>query len=452
MATGEQLIGRPAVDAGPREIFVFWYPLALSWVMMSVAGPIVNAGISRLPGPAVQLAAFGVAQPIAILVESPIIYLLGATVSVVNDRGSFSLMWRFTLQLSMAITLLFAAVALTPAYDLLFQQLLRVPPPVADAARPAICLLLPWPAAIAWRRFYQGVLIRHGYTHLITLGTVYRLVTLVLVVVAGLWLGALSGATLGGLAMVLSVIVEAVVIIWWAVPVVRRHILARDESGDPPRPPLGRVELWRFYIPLAATDVMRVVSQPILVAGITRAAAPAFALAAWPLANGLVSLVASAAMAFQEVVIALLNKGVPYLRMARFVTAVGGALSAVLIALLATPLRDLYFLGAIGAPPDVEPLAVRAAAVMALLPLIYALRNLYRARLIVHRRTEVVQGAMMANLLILTAALAAGITLTDMDGSFLAAVAMLLAHLVEAIILRVRLRSCFTAGAGSAER
>jgi hypothetical protein len=452
MATGEQLIGRPAAEAGPREIFAFWYPLALSWVMMSVAGPIVNAGISRLPDPEVQLAAFGVAQPIAILVESPIIYLLGATVSIVHDRSSFGLMRRFMLQLSLAITLLFAVVALTPVYDILFRQLLQVPGPVADAARPAISLLLPWPAAIAWRRFYQGVLIQHGYTRLITLGTVYRLATLIVVVVAGLWLGSFSGAMLGGLAMVLSVIVEAAVITWWAVPVVRRHVLDRDESGDPPRKPLGRAELWRFYLPLAATDVMRVASQPLLVAGITRAAAPALALAAWPLANGLVSLIASAAMAFQEVVIALLNKGVPYARMARFVTAVGGALSLLLVVLVATPLRDLYFLGAIGAPPDVEPLAVQAAAIMALLPLVFALRNLYRAGLIVHRRTGVVQGAMLANLITLVATLVVGIALFEADGTLLAAVAMLLAHLVEAGILRVRFHRALAADAGSANR
>jgi hypothetical protein len=439
MATGEQPIDDQTVYEGTEHIFSFWYPLALSWMMMSVAGPIVNAGIARLPDPAVQLAAFGVAQPIAILLESPIIYLLGATVSLVENRASFHLLRRFTIQIAAALTLVFAVVVLTPIYDLLLRQLLEVPDPVADAARPAIILLLPWPAAIAWRRFHQGVLIRHGYTHLITLGTIFRLAALITVVIIGVWLGGLPGATLGGLAMVVSVIVEAAVITWWALPRVRQHILTREESADPPRRSFDQHGLWRFYLPLAATDVMRVAAQPLLVAGITRSAIPALSLAAWPLANGLVMLVASAAMAFQEVVIALLNKGVAYQRLARFVAAVGGGLSLFLAVLLLTPLRDLYFIRIIGAPSNIAPLAVQSAMLMILLPLIYALRNLYRARLIVLRRTDIVQRAMVANLLVLIITLVIGVSATYIEGALLAAVSMLLAHLVEVTILRTRL-------------
>ena len=39
-----------------RQLFALWLPLALSWTMMSIAGPVANAGISRLPEPAVNLA------------------------------------------------------------------------------------------------------------------------------------------------------------------------------------------------------------------------------------------------------------------------------------------------------------------------------------------------------------------------------------------------------------
>ena len=40
----------------------------------------------------------------------------------------------------------------------------------------ALWLLLPWPAAIGYRRFLHGLLIRSGRTRLVALGTVFRLV------------------------------------------------------------------------------------------------------------------------------------------------------------------------------------------------------------------------------------------------------------------------------------
>lgn len=428
-------------DITGRHILAFWYPLALSWFMMSVAGSIVNAGIARLTDPAVELAAFGVAQPIAIWLESPIIYILGATVALVHNRASYRLMRRMMLQLSGAITLVFALLVFSPAYELLFRELLAVPAAVAATARPALWVLLPWPAAIAWRRFYQGVLIRHGHTRLVTLGTLFRLATLVLVVLLGVGDGRISGTLLGGIAMSLSVIVEAGAVTFWGRPLVRRYIWLRDESSDAAAESPDTRALWRFYVPLGLTDVMRVAAQPLLVAGIARATNPALALAAWPLANGLVNLVASGAMAFQEVVITFLKRGTSFHTLGRIIGGVGVLLSCFLALLLVTPLRGIYFDTIIDAPPLIEPLAVQASMLMVALPLLYAVRNLYRAGLIARQRTDDVQRAMVVNLCVLVASLTIGVAFSAQNGAWLAAGAMLAAHLVEVTILGIRYHS-----------
>ena len=172
-----------------RYIFAFWYPLALSWLMMSIADPVVSAGITRLPQPELELAAFGVAQPIAILMESPVIYMLGTVIALVRNRSMYHLVWRFMLHLSILMTVVSAALFFTPAYHVMTRILLGLTEDVAAAARPAMQLLLLWPAAIGLRRFLQGVLIRHGYTRQITMGTVCRLATLSATMAVGVWIG-----------------------------------------------------------------------------------------------------------------------------------------------------------------------------------------------------------------------------------------------------------------------
>lgn len=50
-----------------------------------------------------------------------------------------------------------------------------VPEHIAAAARSAMAIMILWSAAIGWRRFYQGILIRYGETRRVSYGTLVHL-------------------------------------------------------------------------------------------------------------------------------------------------------------------------------------------------------------------------------------------------------------------------------------
>ena len=418
-----------------RYIFDFRYPLALSWLMMSIADPVVSAGITRLPQPELELAAFGVAQPIAILMESPIIYMLGTGVALVHNRAMFQLVWRFMLHLSILMTVASALLFFTPVYHVMTRTLLGLSEEVAAAARPAMQLLLLWPAAIGLRRFLQGVLIRHGYTRHITWGTLFRLATLTLTIAVGVWLGGLPGAALGGLAMVLSVIVEAIVIAWWARPIVRTHIFGRVEPLDQSLPDMTYAGMWRFYLPLAATDVMRVISRPLVVAGIARSAMPAASLAAFPVAFGLGMFFSSPMRASHEVVIALLKDKRTYKALRRFIVTSGALLSLAMAVLVLTPLDHFYFTVLLGVPADIKPLAALGAQFMVPITFLMAWQNLYRGRLMKRHDTRFIQLGMAVNLVSMLLALTIGVSVGLASGIVVGTASVILAHTVEVAVL-----------------
>ena len=423
-----------------RYIFDFWYPLALSWLMMSIADPVVSAGITRLPQPELELAAFGVAQPIAILMESPIIYMLGTGVALVRNRAMYQLVWRFMLHLSLLMTVASALLFFTPAYHVMTRTLLGLSEDVATAARPAMQLLLLWPAAIGLRRFLQGVLIRHGYTRHITWGTMFRLATLTVTMAVGVWFGGLPGAALGGLAMVLSVIIEAVVIAWWARPIVRTHIFGRVEAPDQSQPDMSYAGMWRFYLPLAATDVMRVISRPLVVAGIARSAMPASSLAAFPVAFGLGMFFSSPMRASHEVVIALLKDERSYKALRRFVVLSGVILSLVMAILVFTPLDRFYFTVLLGVPAEIKPLAVLGAQFMVPITFLMAWQNLYRGRLIKRHDTRSIQFGMAVNLVSMLLALTLGVSVGLASGVVVGTASVILAYAVEVVVLNTASR------------
>ena len=61
-----------------RKIFVFWVPLAATWLMMATEGPFLAAVIARLADPKYNLAAYGVAFSFALFIEAPGIMMMSA--------------------------------------------------------------------------------------------------------------------------------------------------------------------------------------------------------------------------------------------------------------------------------------------------------------------------------------------------------------------------------------
>ncbi len=85
-----------AVPVTTRRILAFWTPLAATWLMMSVEGPFLAALIARLAAPRENLAAYGVAFALALIVESPIIMMLSASTALVDSREAYLRLRNFT--------------------------------------------------------------------------------------------------------------------------------------------------------------------------------------------------------------------------------------------------------------------------------------------------------------------------------------------------------------------
>ena len=143
---------------------------------MTLQQPVVTAAISRTAGARESLAAYGLALSVAVFLESPIQMLLATGTALARDGPSFRLLQRFTAVAGAALVGLGALLAFTPLGQTLFLHVLKAPPRVATQALLALRILLPWPLVVAWRRFYQGVLIRRGQTRAVGYGTAGRLV------------------------------------------------------------------------------------------------------------------------------------------------------------------------------------------------------------------------------------------------------------------------------------
>ena len=158
-----------------KKIFVFWLPLAATWLMMSVEGPFLAAVIARLAEPKYNLAAYGVAFSFALIIEAPIIMIMSASTALVEDRDSFLKLRNYTYFLNAVITFAMLIFLIPDVFQYIAVDLIELPQRVADLTYWATVVLLPWPGTIGYRRFYQGILIRNNQTKRVAYGTIIRL-------------------------------------------------------------------------------------------------------------------------------------------------------------------------------------------------------------------------------------------------------------------------------------
>ena len=177
-----------------RTILAFWTPLAATWLIMAVEGPYIGAILARLPDPTRNLAAYGVAFSFGFIAEAPIIMMMTAANALVADRQSLLALRRFMLTLHALMTGAISVALMPPLFRLVTDDLIGLPPDIAQRTHVATALLLFWPAAIGYRRFYQGILVRHRQPRRVAYGTVVRLATMSLAALLLAWLTPLHGA------------------------------------------------------------------------------------------------------------------------------------------------------------------------------------------------------------------------------------------------------------------
>jgi progressive ankylosis protein len=447
MSAAEHRTGfAPHIERTNRAIFVFWAPLAVQWLMMALEGPFLAAVIARMAEPAFNLAAYGVSFAFAILVESPVIMLMSASTALVEDAPSYRRLRAFANALNAGATGLLLFVLVPPVFDFLMRTLIGLPPEVATLVYGSLWLLLPWPAAIGYRRFLHGVLIRSGRTRLVAYGTALRIVGMAATALTLYAAGGLPGAWVGAAALSAGVCVEAIATRVMARSALREllapgdHLEPRPAAATAPfaepgidafvpaAAPAVTAPAYRdiaaFYYPLAVTSFIGLTVHPLLAFFMGRSAAPVESLAVFPVVHALSFLFRSVGFSFQEAAIALLGRRCEHLpALGRFATILGLGSSAAMALVAFTPLADVWFETVSGLPADLAAFAVTPARILVPLPALAVLLALQQAVLVQGRTTGPVSTATVlevATIAVLFVAFGWGLDMTGVDAAMLA--------------------------------
>ena len=420
-----------------RHILRFWLPLEATWLMMAIEGPFLAAVIARLPAPKENLAAFGVAAALAWIVESPIIMMLSASNALCRDRIAYHKLRRFSFTLNGLVTVVMLTLVTPPVFRVVVQGIMGLPPEVADLAGRAIGLLVLWPAAIGFRRFYQGILIRNGRPQAVTWGTVIRLSTMAVTGLLLALVAKLPGASVGAGAMGAGVIAEGAASWAMARSTIRGLRRQPDEDCGFGRDlTAGRIR--RFYAPLALTSFLSFFINPLTSFFMARGRYPIESLAVLPVIIGLAFLFRTAGISLQEAVIALVgDAGEHRAELARFSKKVAAVSTLALGAVVFTPLATVWYHAVSGLSSELSAFAFLPGALLVLLPLLETTQSYQRAVLVKSHQTGPIGAAVAVQLALTTAVFAVTIFGFGMTGAPTTGIALTAGYIAGNIVLYV---------------
>ncbi len=402
-----------------RRIFLFWGPLALTWLIMAFEQPFLIAFIARLDEAKYNLAAFGIAGSFALIIESPIIMLMSASTALVKGRYSYRKLKKFTDILNATITGLQLILLIPPVFNFIVIRLMEVPENVAGLAHTALAIFLPWAASIGYRRFYQGILISNNLTRRVTYGTIVRLSVNVIMGLV-LYLAGTKGAYVGAGAMALAVLSEAVASRFMASGAIKSLMEVRDmENRD-----LRLRTIARFYFPLALTSMLSLGVQPFVTFFLGRSNMAVESLAVLPVVSSLVFIFRSMGLSYQEVNIALIGKEKQNYRLLRSYMLMLTIAVTSLISLVAfTPLSDLWFVKVSGLSTELAGLSYLPLKIMILLPALTVFLNFQRSCLIINGNTAPISIATAVELAVIIIVLLVCVVFLNLIGVVAASLA-----------------------------
>lgn len=414
-----------------------WIPLAASWLFMGLERPLVSAFMARLQDPEISLAAYASAVfPLSLIIESPIIMLLAASTALSKDWAWYRFLRNFMAGLATILTIIHMLVAFTPLFDVLVSDILKIPDPIVEPARIGMMLMTPWTASIAVRRFQQGILIRYGQSRWVGIGTAIRLVALTIGLFIGLGMDSPSGIVVGTFAISLGVLSEAIFVRMSAQPILDKLQQMPPYDGAPP----NWRKFLRFYIPLATTPLLTLLTLPIASAALSRMPSPIDSFAIWPILGGLVFLFQGIGLAYQEVVVALIEKPNFFLPLRRFAFQLAMGNSTILALIAITPLAEFWFVTLSGLPLKLAMIGKTTLWFALLLPALTVIESWLQGILLHAQKTRGIIEAVALYLLTTATILGFGIYVGTIMGIYMGYLASVCGLTMQTLWLGFRCR------------
>ncbi|WGL60931.1 hypothetical protein QEJ31_04885 [Pigmentibacter sp. JX0631] len=410
-------------------------PLSISDVTMAMGDPMVNSALAHLPRSQENFAALGFIKSLVVFFESPIISMLHASNALSNKKESGAALWRFLLICCAVLTICLIILVIPSVFYWVTENLFGISTEVSSLAHKMLMCLLLWPASIAVRRYFQGILIINGKQKTLAHAGFLRFFVLLFCIFLGYFLNINSGFLAGG-SMMIGVLSETIFVILAARKYKNSYSEKNLQKETKFSTPKNVKDIWLFYWPLAHSMVLVWGGRALLILFLARAVDNSLALAIWPITWALILVFGNTTRMVQQVIIRNKEKFHPSDFLV-FALSVGTILSIFILILALTSIGNNILLLFIGNNESILYGVKKILLICFSVPLFIAMQNVLQGLLIGVGKTKEINFATLSGTIVLLFFSFIGIYF-KYPGAIVAAYAMMISFIFEICILSAK--------------
>ena len=409
-----------------KEAYRFFLPLIFMAELMMISHSVIHAFLARQENPQQTLAAYSMAFFAHTFMGSPVWACQFVFISYVRDKVMVRRLVFFFLQVTLMVGWLWLLAGATPLGHWFFMRAFGASAPVAAEAQQTLLVLTGITLPVIVRSLAYALFMVNRRTILVTLGTAVRLSGLAGLLVVLPYV--LSGAAIGGAALVGCITIEAIVV--WTIARHYYHQLP-DASGPPP----GYGELWRFSWPIMLVNAAENGVGFSINFFLGRLLRPELAVASFGVLDGLMRLLLSPLRVLTQTSQTLTRTRADLRVMLRFMVHLLVFFCALMLLFFLPPVRILVLEDIIGIPPHMSTYVAPALLLSFLLAIAIGSSATFRGLVISTKRTGFVAASGAARLLAIIAVGALGMLVADANGAVIGMCALIAGFGTEALVL-----------------
>jgi hypothetical protein len=202
--------------------------------------------------------------------------------------------------------------------------------------------------------------------------------------------------------------------------IMKQPILRNEMSAAPDlSPPLSNKDFFDFYIPLALTSLLLLIIQPIGSAALSRMPLPLESLAVWPVVTGIIFLLRGMGIAFNEVVISLIDEFDSYENLKKFTVFLSIASTFTILVMNVTPIAWIYFSNISALPYELTKMAIIGLWIAIPMPGLNTLQSWYQGAIMQSKKTRGITEAVVIFIFSISIMLWIGVTINRFTGLFI---------------------------------
>ena len=360
-----------------RTYWRFYWPLALTGVVMVLAVQFQNGALARYPNAVTELAVFALASSTFGFLNAGLNFAPQLSNVFARSPHGKRLSHSFIAVWSLVLTIPLALIAGTSGGAAGVALAYGIDASLTERVIEYLLYMLPLLFITAQRMFYTGLLVQAQLTGWVTTLNAVFLAASVVALVTGFAIGLAPVLTIVGAQTI------AGLLHWGLTALVYRFRYRWPVTLE--HETLTVRELLRFFLPMTATGVMFAISRPVLYAFVSRMPEGLASIAALRVAFDFSTMFQQAANQFRHFFVTF---GLDDIRTKRrFMALVGAGITAIMLAIALTPLSAWILGGLLGIQGRVLDHATQVLLVMCLMPVVIIARNYFHGTLMVKRRT-----------------------------------------------------------------